>query len=327
MKLFYSQQNPQQNDPSHDRSYSFSNSLNQWMWPQLAPDLFGPHSFESGPSSPGNSILFVGTGTLLNSKLPERTTSAKKVLIFSAGAGYEQPLKAIPDSWDIYCVRGPLSAKQLHLPESMAITDSALLISQLFSTESERKGCSFMPHVCHADEADGSWQRICQQANIRYIDPRWPIEKVLAAISASERLISETIYGAITADALRVPWIPIATSPRIYSFKWHDWCDSMNLFYHPYRLPSLKSYKPWNSDLRSGGMAIRHWMGAALEGPVSTHQYGLFADEDAIAQRLKNIAKQAPMLSDSAVFERKLDQLQTCLAQLCHQYSRSAVMQ
>ncbi|MEM8501909.1 MAG: polysaccharide pyruvyl transferase family protein [Cyanobacteria bacterium P01_D01_bin.1] len=315
MRLFYDQQNCQQTDEASDREYTFGNSLNRWMWPQLVPALF----------EQADSTFFVGTGTLLNSKLPERVAAAEKVIIFSTGAGYEQPLRAIPENWDIYCVRGPLSARQLGLPESMAITDGGLLISQLINAKSEHEGCSFMPHIYHADEANDSWQRICQQASVRYIDPRWPVEQVLAAIGSSERLIAEAIHGAIAADALRVPWIPISTSSRIYSFKWQDWCDSMSLFYHPYRLPSLKSYKPWNGDLRTGGMAIKHWMGATLEGPVSTHQYGLFADEAAIAQRLANIAKQAPVLSSQVVFERKLEQLQACLDQLCYQYSRATV--
>ncbi|MGB3787953.1 MAG: polysaccharide pyruvyl transferase family protein [Phormidesmis sp.] len=304
MRLFYDQQN----DQAFGCEPSFGDSLNQWMWPRLAPDLF----------KQDDSILFVGTGTLLNNKLPERIAPAQKLAIFSTGAGYEQPLRPIPTAWDVYCVRGPFSARQLGLIESKAIADGGLLIAQLFTAAGRKEGCSFMPHVYHADEADDSWQRICQQANIRYIDPRWPVEKVLESIGSSERLIAEAIHGAIAADALRVPWIPIATSSRIYSFKWHDWCDSMNLFYHPYRLPSLKSYKPWNGDLRKGGLAIKHWMSATLEGPVSTHQYGLFADEQAIADRLSNIAKQAPTLSNQIVFERKLDQLQTCFHQLCH---------
>ena len=321
MRLFYDQQNNQ----TFNREPSFGDSLNQWMWPRLAPDLF----------EQDDSTLFVGTGTLLNNKLAERVSPAQKLIIFSTGAGYEQPLKSMPKAWDIYCVRGPLSARQLGLPASMAIADGGLLLARLFTAankEASRKeaskteGCSFMPHIYHADEADDSWQRICQQANIRYIDPRWPVEKVLAAISASERLIAEAIHGAIAADALRVPWIPIATSSRIYSFKWQDWCASMNLFYHPYRLPSLKSYKPWNGSLLTGGLAIKHWMSATLEGPVSTHQYGLFADECAIANRLANIAKQAPTLSNPTIFERKLDQLQTCFTQLSQQYSRPAVV-
>ncbi len=305
MRLFCDQQNKQ----TFNREPSFGDSLNQWMWHRLAPDLF----------EQDDSTLFVGTGTLLNNKLPERVAPRQKLAIFSTGAGYGQPPKTIPDTWDIYCVRGPLSARQLGLPDSMAIADGGLLLTQLFTAAGRKEGCSFLPHIYHADEADDNWQRICQRASIRYIDPRWPIEKVLEAIGSSERLIAEAIHGAIAADALRVPWIPISTSSRIYSFKWQDWCNSMNLFYHPYRLPSLKSYKPWNGDLRTGGLAIRHWMSATLEGPVSTHRYGLFADEYAIADRLANIAKQAPTLSSQIIFERKLDQLQTCFQQLCRQ--------
>ncbi|MBE9061711.1 polysaccharide pyruvyl transferase family protein [cf. Phormidesmis sp. LEGE 11477] len=316
MKLFHDQQT----DQTGNLEPSFGHSLNRWMWPRLAPELFDQDG----------STVFVGTGTLLDDQLAATVANAKKVIIFSTGASSAQPLRRIPENWDIYCVRGPLSARQLDLPESMAIADGGLLIAQLFeaadSFSNKRQGCSFMPHIYHADEADDSWKRICQLANIRYIDPRWPVEKVLTAINSSERLMAEAIHGAIAADALRVPWIPIATSSRIYRFKWQDWCDSMNLFYHPYRLPSLKSYKPWNGNLRTGGLAIKHWIGAALEGPFSTHQYGLFADECAIAERLANIAKQAPTLSHPIVFERKLDQLQIRFSKLCHQHSRLAVM-
>ena len=320
MKLFCNQQN----DQMHNLEPGIGDRINRWMWSRLAPQLF----------EQDDSSLLVGTGTLLNEQLLEIVGSSRKVVIFSAGVGCHQPLRSIPENWDIYCVRGPLSARQLGLPESMAIADGGLLIAPLFTAtntatnrvSNHRQGCSFMPHIDHADKADDCWQRICQQANIHYIDPRWPVEKILTAINSSERLIAEAIHGAIAADALRVPWIPIATSSRICSFKWQDWCNSMNLFYHPYRLPSLKGYKPWNGELRTGKLAIKHWLGAVLEGPFSTHQYGLFADECAIAQRLANIAKQAPTLSDQTIFERRLDQLQTCFSKLCHQYSRLPVL-
>ena len=67
-----------------------------------------------------------------------------------------------------------------------------------------------MPHIHNATAAAESWQRICQQANIRYIDPRWPIEEVLQAIGSSKLLLAEAMHGAITADALRIPWIPVS---------------------------------------------------------------------------------------------------------------------
>ena len=39
------------------------------------------------------------------------------------------------------------------------------------------------------------------------------------------------MHGAIIADTLRIPWIPISTRPSINTFKWLDWCESMELEY------------------------------------------------------------------------------------------------
>ena len=328
MKLF---DDPQLYDPRPDQpstlSPNFGNRLNRWLWPQLSPELFSSKhvpKYRSDQQMPQEAAdtTFVGMGTLLNSRLQEATATARKVSIFGTGLGYEQPLTSLPANWDIRCVRGPLTAKQLGLPSHKAITDSGLLVSQVFCASAQREGCSFIPYIDHATAADSSWQHICEEANIRYIDPRWPVEKILRAIASSDRILSESLYGAIVADALRIPWIPIVTSPRIYSFKWQDWCTSMNLFYHPYRLPALKSYQRWGQTLHSA----KHWLEAALEGPVSSQQYELFADEYAIAQRLANIAKQAPCLSPEDTFNQKLEELQTCFTQFCKQYTRDIVV-
>lgn len=317
MKLFYYQR--QDNIPN------FGDELNRWLWPQLQS-----HLFEREPET-----VFVGTGTLINSKLAERIRPAKKVVLFSTGAGYESPIATIPQNWEICCVRGPLSARQLGLPARRAIADGALLISQLFpklataqaQPTPQKRGCSFMPHIHYANEGGEAWERICQRAGVQYIDPRWPVEKVLTAIASSERVLAEAMHGAIVADALRVPWIPIVTGPRIYGFKWQDWCASMELFYHPYHLPALKSYQRWGRGFRSGKLAAGHWLRALLEGPGSTPHYEIFGDEGAIAQRLANIAKQAPLLSEDRIFEQRVEQLQACFAKLCKRYAPEPAMQ
>jgi succinoglycan biosynthesis protein ExoV len=41
------------------------------------------------------------------------------------------------------------------------------------------------------------------------------------------------MHGAIAADTLRVPWIPYRCSTNIGTFKWQDWCASMDLKYEP----------------------------------------------------------------------------------------------
>ncbi len=301
MKLFYYQR--------PDRQPNFGDELNGWLWPKLCTHLFNSDLFNSGLKD--DSTAFVGMGTLLNNKLAERIKPAKRVVIFSTGVGYEQPIKQIPDSWHIGCVRGPLSAKRLGLPHDLAITDGGLLVAKLFKTPHKKMSVdSFMPHIHSATAAAESWQRICQQANIRYIDPRWPIKDVLQAIGSSELLLAEAMHGAIAADALRVPWIPVVTSPRIYAFKWQDWCASMKLPYLPYRLPSLAAYPRWGRGVRSCSVAARHWLSAGFEGTVATVEYSLFRNEEAIVKQLSKIAGQAPFLSRDDIFEQRLEALQ-----------------
>lgn len=303
MKLFYYRRG--------DRQPNFGDELNLWLWPKLRPDLF-----EQDEQDQADSTVFVGTGTLLNDKLPERVGVHTRLTVFSTGAGYEQPLKQIPDRWNICCVRGPLSARQLRLPPEKAITDGGILIAKVFAPSGSQQGCSFMPHIHSAAPAAASWQRICLLANIRYIDPRWPIEEVLQAIGTSELLLAEAMHGAIAADALRVPWIPVITTPRIYPFKWQDWCASMNVPYRPRRLPPLADYPRWGRGIRSGLVAAQHWIGATGESGLTTTRYALTENPAIIARRLSKIAKGQPFLSAKKTFEARLESLQTRLDQL-----------
>ncbi|MEL6938545.1 MAG: polysaccharide pyruvyl transferase family protein [Cyanobacteria bacterium J06598_1] len=299
---------------------SLASKLNSWLWPQLdaalGTELFGTDADQA--------IELVGSGALGYDTL-RSSGDRKQLVIFGTGLSSAPALPAVPLSWDIRCVRGPLSADRLGLPVGKAITDAGLLVSLVFEASSEREGCSFIPQMQHASEAGESWQRICEQSGIRYIDPRWPIEQVLRAIASSERVLAESVTGAIMAEALRIPWIPIASSPRVCAFEWQDWCTSLNVFYHPYRLPALKSYRPWALGFQANMHALKHWFGAVLEGPVSTSQYELLAAECVLAQRLANIAKQAPSLSREAVFVEKVDALQTSFGYLCQQYAQDAI--
>lgn len=298
MKLFHHKR--------HDYHANFGDELNHWLWPKLRPDLFDTD----------DSTAFVGIGTLLNNKLSERIQPAQQVSIFSTGVGYEQPIKQIPATWTIHCLRGPFSAKWLGLPEQKAITDGSLLVAQILKPRGHRTGCSFMPHIQSAIAAAESWQRICQAANIQYIDPRGSVDSILAAIGSSDRLLCEAMSGAIVADALRVHWTPITTSPRIYAFKWQDWCASIGLPYLPHRLPPLADYTRWSQGICSGASAARHWSRAGLENTKTTLQYALFQDEVAIVKRLKSILQQPSYLSTEKTFETKLNALQECLGKV-----------
>lgn len=220
MKLYYYQ----------DPAGNFGDDLNPWLWYGLAPELF---------DDDGSSLL-VGIGTLINSKVP----AAPRKLVFGSGVGYGAAPK-IDANWDFYCVRGPLSAQTLGLDKSLALSDPAVLITQIMpKTTVERTGMvSFMPH--HASLHYADWKSICEQAGINYIDPAANMHEIVFQIRQSRLVIAEAMHLAIVADAFRTPWVPVACYDHILRFKWDDWCQSLGLQYEPLQLARV-----WDMERR-----------------------------------------------------------------------------
>lgn len=268
-----------------DQQGNFGDELNTWLWQRLLP----PSALEA------EDAVLVGLGTLLNHLLPQRLGQPGRVFVFSTGAGYEKPLRSLPSHWHLYCVRGPLTAQRLELPADLAVTDGAVLLRRLVSSEVPKTApAALMLHVHHASFATPVWQAACEALGIRYIDPRWPLERVITAIQSSALLIAEAMHGAIAADALGVPWIPITTSPRILSFKWQDWCASIREPYRPAYLPPLTEHYPrYGRGVRSGARAALHWGQSAVQG------HWRAVSQIQVEQRLGHILKhKKPTLSD-----------------------------
>lgn len=195
---------------------NFGDDLNPWLWPQLFPKPLD-HYFD-------HETLFLGIGSILNHKIAEDT---KKKIVFGSGFGYGSP-PSITDQWRFYCVRGPLTAKRLALPEYMAICDSAVLVREIMDpAQKTGSTAAFMPHHVTAQHHD--WRSVCESLGIQYIDPADPVERTLETIRNSSVVISEAMHGVIIADAFRVPWIPVRTGERILEFKWQDWSSSLKL--------------------------------------------------------------------------------------------------
>ncbi|NET33857.1 MAG: polysaccharide pyruvyl transferase family protein [Cyanothece sp. SIO1E1] len=301
MKLFYYQR--------PDQASNFGDALNPWLWHQLLPDVFNDNE----------ATTFFGIGTLLNNLLPHRAPKARHIVVFSSGVGYESGLPAIDASrWTIYCVRGPLSAQKLGLSPQLAVADGGILVRRLFqATGTKVSNFSFMPHVHHANDGDIVWQKICKQTGFRYIDPRCPVEEVLSAISQTKVLLAEAMHGAIVADALRVPWIPVRTSARILTFKWQDWCASIGVKYQPaYILPLIAGYPPLARGVRSTGRVTLHWLNWLRQGQFSLAQNEWQNRQELIAQQLLQIAQTAnPILSSDERIEQLTEQLELRIQQ------------
>ncbi|GAX34438.1 polysaccharide pyruvyl transferase family protein [Nodularia sp. NIES-3585] len=279
---------------------NFGDNLNPWIWDRLLPGMFDEDK----------KTTFVGIGSLLNEYIPK----AQKTVVFGSGVGYGKGLPNIDQSWKIYCVRGKLSAKALGVSSELAVTDSAVLIRRLYQQASNKVNqFAYMPHIDHAIRGDSSWKLICEQAGIAYIDPRWPIEQVLSAMSQTEVLLAEAMHGAIIADALRVPWIPVLTSARMLPFKWQDWCSSIDIEYKPqYVMPDSKLYPPgprmrssWRYSINCVKQAPQRFFKAVWEGETKK-----------MAMQLADIAKTSkPILSSESRIEQLTVELEERLEQ------------
>lgn len=301
MKLFYYQR--------RDDASNFGDSLNPWLWNQLLP----------GVLDDDETTAFVGIGTLLNEVLTRRVPLAQRLVVFSSGVGYKKHIPVINEHWKIYCVRGFLSAQKLGVDAKLAVTDGAILVRRLFKPTGDKVSrFAFMPHVHHATFASAAWKEICEDLGFGYIDPRWPIEQVLTAISQTEVLLAEAMHGAIVADALAVPWIPIRTSTRILAFKWLDWCSSIGVDYQPrYIMPLLGGYPPLTGNQDLSRQVTQHWMNCLKQDQLRSLTRIMAGKQKVIAAQLKRITQTTrPCLSNA----HQLEELTVELEQRLHQF-------
>lgn len=286
MKLFFYRRSETQPN--------FGDELNLWLWDKLIPGILDENEHTA----------FFGIGTLLNNLVDERTPNAHKRVAFGTGVGYNKGIPKIDDSWTIYCVRGPISAYKLGLPPEMAVTDGAALIRRVYKpTAPKLYKFAYMPHFTQSIIGNDSWSDVCEQIGFKYIDARWPLEQILAAISQTEVILTEAMHGAIIADALRVPWISVHSTSTVLPFKWVDWCESIRVQYQPHMLIELADPKTSIQKIRGikgSRSAIRtsvdHWLKKRI-----------------VANELAKIAKRRPTLSDDAHIERLTVELETRL--------------
>lgn len=210
---------------------NFGDELNLWLWPKLV----GPVWNES------DSDIFLGIGSILYDSFP----SDSRKIVFGAGYGGYTAKPDIHDgSWEIYFVRGPQTAEVLGLHHSLAITDPAVLIRVLDKpAPAAKKKVSFIPHYESIER--GNWMAVCSEADIHFIDPRSSVDTVISQILASEVLVTEAMHGAIVADALRIPWVPVRPISQKHHFKWIDWARSLDLSFQMFPLKPSSSRELW----------------------------------------------------------------------------------
>jgi succinoglycan biosynthesis protein ExoV len=210
----------------YDAQPNFGDALNEWLWDALLPGCWDP----------SDGIHFSGIGTIIGGSMPK----AKHWVVFTSGVGYGKlPDRFDVSSWSIVSVRGPLTARTLGLPPKAAVTDGALLLASLSQyaplAERDRDGIVFVPH--YSSDRLGRWREVCERVGVEHLSPTLPSREVIERIRRARLVLADAMHAAIVADALRVPWIPMVTSPQISTFKWLDWTRSMELPYRPCHLP------------------------------------------------------------------------------------------
>jgi succinoglycan biosynthesis protein ExoV len=207
---------------------NFGDDLNELIWPRVLPD-----DVRAAPDT-----VLVGIGSLLDqARFRDVETIGKRVFVLGSGAAYGA-LPAGSDSWDYLAVRGKLTARLIDRPEA-AITDSAALLARLpdLVPQAERKGdILFMPH--HRTLVNSRWQDAAERAGLVFVDPQWTPDRILACYGRAKLVVTEAMHGAIVADTLRIPWVPVMISPEISVFKWRDWASSLDLPFNPLPLPA-----------------------------------------------------------------------------------------
>lgn len=252
-----------------------------------------------------SDVCVIGIGSILNRDNADRVSQYRRKVVFSTGTGYGESLKNLDDSWDIACVRGPNTAEIMGLPSSKAICDGAILLSDYFDpiVESKRGGTVFIPHIRTHWGTGKALQPICDDLGWRYLAPDALAEDFIEVVRSASLVITEAMHGAILADTMRVPWMPVALHQH-NDFKWRDWFLSIEQDYHcNFLLPKL-----WNP--KKSAVIGR------LKYPYQKWKM------NRLARQLRSLSEECmPSLSSKGLLDRKKVELREKLDYINQTYS------
>lgn len=274
---------------------NFGDDLNLWLWDEILPgwrELLPGH-------------LLVGVGTLINGTLPR----GQPKIVLGSGVGYG----ALPDAvlmseCRFVAVRGPRSAAALGLPPEKGIIDPAVMLADMaeFQGLTKSKRPIFIPH--HDSVHLGDWERLCHQAGVEYVSPMRDAREVIRKLATAPLVITESMHGAIIADAFGTPWHAALISPRILKSKWMDWADSLDVRFEMTQLFPISNWLAlqFPQKRRSGGARAPVEVPQAPSGlavrpmtPRQKLQKALLSVETHIAlRRLRRLTQRPGTLSD-----------------------------
>ncbi len=202
----------------HVEDGNFGDDMNAWFWDEVFPEY---------PALAPDRVL-LGIGSLL---WDDNLAPGDRITVMGSGTGVGRLPNFTLDHVDFGFVRGPKTAREFGLDPETAIADPAIMVSAIPSFShivTDRSETIFIPH-CGTDRLPLDWTRVCDAAGVVHLSPRGDSRQVIQRIAGASRVITESLHGAIVAEAFRVPWTPIAISPAFGRFKWQDWAASMEV--------------------------------------------------------------------------------------------------
>lgn len=320
MKLYY----------SISSGGNFGDDMNAWFWDDLL----------SGWRDAEPDVTLFGIGTILGRKI---LADHGRVLVCGSGAGYGSIDGIDRDKVDVAWVRGPRTAAMMGLDRGLAITDPACMVTTMPRFSGLPRGTGgtiFIPHRSTA-RLDLDWDRIGRHAGLRVVLPSGEAHEVIARIAAADLVVTESMHGAIFADAFRVPWVPVRVSNEFNDFKWHDWAESVEVrmqVQEALALPRRLWFRLADAQARlRSGRAARPGTdggdGRAVSAPRTDPAPSDLGDagrrrvkglartlapvlELAIGRDLKRAGRAAPHLSRDGVVADRIDRIRDRLARI-----------
>jgi succinoglycan biosynthesis protein ExoV len=288
---------------------NFGDALNPYIFNHYLPGFFDGQPDE----------VMMGIGSILGF---EQFEEVPKKIVFSSGyaAGYATP-PTIDDTYDVFCVRGPLTARELGLNADLAVTDGAGLLRFMDHEPVEKTHpYTYIPHK--STEKLYDWPRVCRETGIHYVSPESGVEHVLEEIRRSEVVLAEAMHAAIVADTFRIPWVPVVTNARINEFKWRDWAASLEMEYAPQRIPSIYQKPHIETGIRHRLGGVLPEMGIrAVAGAVDL--WYRTAAQDKVFSAFEELKQTEPCLSTREVFDEKTSALRETLDRLRAEYHQA----
>lgn len=303
---------------------NFGDDMNMWFWDAALP----------GWRDWAPDTTLVGIGTVLKQRfLP----AGRRKLVIGSGVGYgaKPDIAAIPDEWDIRCVRGPRTAAALSLPPELAVVDPAVLVTDfpefadLVRAPKAREQL-FVPHHSVARKYD--WERICAGTGLTPLNPSGNSREIISRIACAETVIAESMHAAIIADAFRVPWQCVSISRAFNAFKWSDWAESIGAeleitrFFSSLRMAQALAgrlrqpvFLPHGPD-GAPGTPKTAGAGAPAEGSDSTPPWLRPVLERLAHGTLRRLVRGRYRLSDGASLDKKKRRMFEILQQVSRDY-------